>query len=263
MKKEYILFIDSGVGGLSTLSETYKILPTNFIYYADNANSPYGTHSKAEIFSYIKSIITNCLKNFNIKIVVLACNTATTSSLKLLRTEFNNLTFIGTEPAIKLATDSGFKKILCISTPATAKQKKYHELRNKLLCSGVSITSHGLCDFAKNIDDYFSADSLSAKFYLLKNLFEIKKLSENYDSIVLGCTHYCLVQDDIFAMTKKPVINGNAGVAQQVFEMHKKNCHDSFSKISSKKMSVKFMFSESSNDLKQKYVKIFKQILAK
>ena len=51
MKKDYVLFIDSGIGGLTTLSESVKLLKANYIYYADNINAPYGDHTKNEIFS--------------------------------------------------------------------------------------------------------------------------------------------------------------------------------------------------------------------
>lgn len=257
MKKEYILFIDSGLGGLSTLAETYKIKPGNFIYFADNKNAPYGNHSKQEIIGFLESIIIGVSKKFKLKAVVLACNTATTSSVKELRLKHKDIDIIGTEPAISLASKLGYKNILCLSTPVTARQNKFRVLR-KTLPYSTRVKCHVFNDLAKDIDELFLQKSISAKFHVQKNLFKIKKISKNFDCVVLGCTHYCLLKNDIFRMTKIPIIDGNAGVSRRVFDIF----HDLYSK-NCKSRTVKFMFSDSSTALKQKYIKIFEQILAK
>ena len=62
MKKEYILFIDSGIGGLSTLAQTYKMVNFNYIYCADNANSPYGMHSKRDLNEFLSILINKITK---------------------------------------------------------------------------------------------------------------------------------------------------------------------------------------------------------
>lgn len=258
MKKEYILFIDSGFGGLSTLAETYKILPRNFIYFADTKNAPYGNHTKKEIANFLETAISSISKKFNVKTVVLACNTATTSSVKFLRKTFPCITIIGTEPAIALASKYGYKSILCLSTPATAKQKSFETLKDKLTSSGAKVTAHTLKDFASTIDEYFFAESISSRFHLQKNLYKIKSLSKNCDSVVLGCTHYCLLASDIFRMTNLPIFDGNGGVARRVFDVCTKS-----EPVFNQKPSVKFIFSQNLPNLKQKYIKIFKQILAK
>ena len=125
MKKDYIVVIDSGLGGLSTLAECVKNVKTNYIYVADNKNHPYGTHSKREITSFLIDIIINLKKFCDFKIVILACNTATTSSIESLRRRFPELIFIGTEPAIKLAYNFSYRNILALTTPATAAQQKF------------------------------------------------------------------------------------------------------------------------------------------
>lgn len=66
MKKEYILFIDSGVGGLSILSEVCKLFPSNFIYFSDNGHCPYGSRSKSDIFELLKNIIVELKRFFEI-----------------------------------------------------------------------------------------------------------------------------------------------------------------------------------------------------
>ena len=117
MKKEYILVIDSGIGGLSTLCEIYKVLPANYIYFADNKNAPYGKHKKEDVYNFLETIIGSVCLKFKVSMVVLACNTATTTSIEKLRDKFTGIKFIGTEPAIKLAGSFGNKKILSVATP--------------------------------------------------------------------------------------------------------------------------------------------------
>lgn len=258
MKKEYILFIDSGIGGLSTLAETYKILPANYIYFSDNKNHPYGKHSRKEILLFLKQIIDKVRNNFNIKIVVLACNTATTSAIESLRSFYRDLCFVGTEPAIKQAYDLGYRNILVLSTPLTAKQKKYKTL--KLKFSDANISTKSMQNFAHNIEAFYHASSPLYNLKLIKDLFVIKNSAKNHDAIVLGCTHYCLVKRQIKQFAGLPLISGNSGVSMRVF--------DKFKQISEQKnlqnMSLLpiFLFSTPSKSLEQKYIKIFSQILA-
>ena len=173
MKKEYILVIDSGAGGLSTLCEVYKRISANFIYFADNKNCPYGSHKKKEIFGFLKNIIDEVLKKYYVSLVVLACNTATTSSISKLRNAYPNLVFVGTEPAIKFASSLGYKKILMISTPVTAEQKKYIELKSSLDCEIVSLKMQG---FANHIELWLAETAMSDANLLGKLL---KNNSEN------------------------------------------------------------------------------------
>jgi len=96
-------FFDSGIGGTSIWKEVHELLPNeNTIYLADSKNAPYGDKSKDKIIEYcIKN--TEILLNQNAKIIVVACNTATTNAIKVLRDRYT-IPFIGIEPAIKLAS---------------------------------------------------------------------------------------------------------------------------------------------------------------
>ena len=112
MKKEYILVVDSGIGGLSILAQMLKLFNSNIVYFADNKHCPYGSHSRAEILNFLVKIIDKIRKKYNLKIVVLACNTATTSAILHLRKKYKDLVFIGTEPALNLANQLNYKQIL-------------------------------------------------------------------------------------------------------------------------------------------------------
>lgn len=253
MKKQYILFIDSGIGGLSTLSETMKILKANYIYYADNLNCPYGSHTPNQIQNYLKNIISQLKQTYKIKIVVLACNTATTSSIDYLKKEFADIIFIGTQPAINLAVKY-YKKPLCIATPLTIKQKKYLSLVKK---SNIEIKSIGLEHFAKDIEDYMITKTLEYKIKLIKDIFYLKSISKSFDCIILGCTHYALISDILAKHIKLPLINSNTEIGENVKSFASKI------KLTTNKSSIKIILS-SNNDLqKQKYIKILNQILAK
>jgi len=88
-------FFDSGLGGLTVLSEIYHLLPNeHLIYLADSKNAPYGKKSNQEIIALsIKN--TEKLLALNCKIIVVACNTATTNAIKILRATYPNISFIG------------------------------------------------------------------------------------------------------------------------------------------------------------------------
>ena len=255
MKKDYILFIDSGIGGLTTLSQCVKILPANYLYFADNQNAPYGNHSAEEIFGYLKQIITYLLQKYNIKIIVLACNTATTSSIDKLRNAFKNICFIGTEPAINLAKNLGFKNIFCAVTPATLKQNKFKMLSNSLNTKTRHYASKTL---AKNIECYYADKSLLSQFNLSKEIYTLLNKSENCDSIVLGCTHYVFLKEKLKKLTGKTVLDGNLGTSKQVQKIYSKS-----HLLKAVKTSVKFFVSNAEIYPKEIYKKIFQEILAK
>ena len=247
--------MDSGIGGLSTLAETCKILPANYIYFADIKNCPYGNLSKKEISNLLKEIITKILSSYKIVMIVLACNTATTSAIDDLRKEFTNIPIIGTEPAVNLAKNLGYKNILALTTPATSKQEKYNNLVKH---TGSNIRTLSMPSLAQKIENYFANQSSFNFLNLQKDIMHIKKISQNYDCVVLGCTHYVLVEDMIKNITQKSVINGNIGIARQVLKKLNTKYFQN-----NKTFTIKFLSSNSTNFAKEIYKKILGQILAK
>lgn len=210
MKKEYIIFVDSGVGGLSTLSETYKQVSGNFLYFADNKNCPYGSKSRAKI----KKILTNHTKRFtalyNVRVIVLACNTATTTAIKCLRKTFPDVCFIGTEPAVKLASDMGYSHIVSLLTPATAKQKKYLKL---VKMTNTNIKTVASVQLAPRVEISLTKKTLNQDFLLAKTTFSLKPRMRGADAVVLGCTHFTLVSGKLSKIFGLPTVDGNKGVA--------------------------------------------------
>ena len=245
-KNKSILVIDSGIGGLTTLSSISKNLNANFIYFADNKFAPYGNKTSEFLKNRLFDIISSLQTKYNFSIVVLACNTATTITIRHLRTSFPNLIFVGTEPAYKVAIDKGYKKPAIIATERTIGHISSF-LSNKFkLISSKSLAS--------NIEKTFVCDSKINKFQLLKDIYRLKKNTQNNDCLVLGCTHYVFLKQKLSKLLKIPVIDGNQGVSNQVLQYHQQD------KL--KKSSYKIILSHKNYSSLQNYKKILKQILA-
>lgn len=283
MEKDYIVFMDSGIGGLSTLAESYKLCPQKYIYFSDNANCPFGSKSNHQIFKLLETAINNLTSKYSVKTVVLACNTATTSSIKKLRSRFPNIKFIGTEPAIKLASSKGYKRITVLCTPATARQKKYINLTHQ---SKTFVSTHKMPKLAFLVEQFFCTQKFCVKLKLLKVLYAEKSRDVHSDALVLGCTHYCLIKSQISKIFGLPVFDGNFGVAKQVlFACNKfdrennsnldklrkkqndqqnfpKNAQNLLKNSQNFKNDIIFVFSNPTEAIKEKYMKTFMQILA-
>lgn len=176
---------DSGIGGTSIWREINNLLPNeNCIYLADSKNAPYGQKSKEEI-------IKLCFKNTEFllqkkcKLIVVACNTATTNAIAELRAKYN-VPFIGIEPAIKpAAVNSKTQKIGILATQGTLNSSLFHE--NAAKFSDVTIieqVGHGLVQLIEN------GDLKSAKIKNLLRQYLNPMIAENIDFLVLGCSHY-------------------------------------------------------------------------
>lgn len=245
-KTTSILFIDSGIGGLSTLSKANTINTADFIYFADNKSSPYGSKSDKFLKQRLFDIISNLSKKYNFKIVVLACNTATTSSISFLRTKFPHLLFIGTEPAFKVAIDNKFNHPAIIATPRTIHHLKSKNLKNFLLIPHKNL--------ARIIEEFLISPTTKTRLKLLKMIYTIKQQTKNCDCIILGCTHYVLIKELISKITELPILDGNSGVSEQIFRKNQP--------FSVPKSSYKLILSDKNRILLQKYKKILRQILA-
>lgn len=176
---------DSGVGGTSIWREIHRLLPNeNTIYLADSRNAPYGERRKEEIVALSKKN-TEYLLNLNCKVIVVACNTATTNAIHELRTSYD-VPFIGIEPAIKpAATSSRTQKIGILATKGTLSS----ELFNKTLEQFQNTTiieqvGHGLVRLIE------SGKIDSSEMSELLNQYLRPMIEANIDYLVLGCSHY-------------------------------------------------------------------------
>ncbi|WP_432412675.1 glutamate racemase [Rasiella sp. SM2506] len=187
MKKDAPIGIfDSGVGGSSIWKEIHQLLPNeNTIYLADSANAPYGNRSEANIVELsIKN--TEALVAMGCKIIVVACNTATTNAIDLLRKKFK-IPIIGIEPAIKpAALGTHSKSIGILATKGTLSSALFHKTSEAFTkdISVVEIVGEGLVTLIEN----GAIESLELRKLLIK--YTAPMLVANIDYLVLGCSHY-------------------------------------------------------------------------
>jgi len=186
MNKKPIGLFDSGVGGTSIWKEIIQKLPyENTIYLADSKNAPYGEKTKQEIIEIcIKN--TEYLISKGAKIIVVACNTATTNAINLLRSKYN-IPFIGIEPAIKpaaLATQT--KAIGILATKGTLSSDLFHKTSNKFTSDITLIEQEGTG--LVNLIEKNKIESLEMEILLKKYLNPM--IQKNIDYLVLGCSHY-------------------------------------------------------------------------
>ena len=176
---------DSGVGGTSIWMAIHRLLPNeSSIYLADSKNAPYGQKSKDEIIR-LSCKNTELLLENNCKIIVVACNTATTNAIKELRSKYA-VPFIGIEPAIKPAVNSSkTQKVGILATKGTLNS----ELFNKTLeqfhdTKIVEQVGYGLVQLIENGDMY------SAEMTELLETYLRPMIEADIDYLVLGCSHY-------------------------------------------------------------------------
>ncbi len=186
MKNQPIGIFDSGVGGTSIWKEVIKLLPNeNTIYLADSKNAPYGEKSSDKILSLsIKN--TEFLISKGCKLIIVACNTATTNAIDYLRKTYN-IPFIGIEPAIKpaaLLSKTGAIGILATKGTLTSKlfEKTAAEYTKNITI--IEQDGEGLVPL---IED---GKLRSRELNELLSTYLKPMLNFNIDHLVLGCTHY-------------------------------------------------------------------------
>jgi len=217
MNNEYICVYDSGVGGLTTLKAIQNLLPKErFIYFADNKNCPYGNKSDKEILNLIKENINKLLNQHKIKMLVLACNTATSCCIDMIRSLYS-FPVVGIEPAINLALKNcKNNEVLALMTKATSKQNKYKNLKNKF---DGRVHSLALTHLAKNIEDYLVCNKNFCVYKYINIIKLALEKNKKIDSIVLGCTHYVYLKGEFNKTLKVKIYDGNQGVAIRVREL--------------------------------------------
>lgn len=203
---------DSGVGGTSIWKEIHDLLPNeDTIYLADSKNAPYGQKSKEEIIDLsIKN--TEYLLNQNAKIIVVACNTATTNAIKELRAKYN-VPFIGIEPAIKPAAIHSQKHAIGIlATQGTLNSDLFHQTAEKFQDTKImEQIGHGLVTLIENGEIH------SKEMNRLLHQYLEPMIAANIDYLVLGCSHYPYLIPQIKKILPKEIkiIDSGEAVARQ------------------------------------------------
>ena len=219
-KENPIGVFDSGIGGTSIWREIHDLLPNeDSIYLADSKNAPYGQKSKEEIIGLcIKN--TEFLLNLNCKIIVVACNTATTNAIEELRVKYD-VPFVGIEPAIKpAAINSKKNSIGILATQGTLNSKLFIQNVEKFNNTKIiEQIGHGLVTLIEN------GEINSAQMdKLLRNYLQ-PMIEAKVDYLVLGCSHYPYLIPQIKKIipAEIKIIDSGEAVARQVKNVLIKN----------------------------------------
>lgn len=203
---------DSGIGGVTVLKEILKILPNEeYIYYSDSIHNPYGEKTQEEVFTYVDEIIKFFIEK-NCKAVVFACNTATALTIEEIRKKYKDLTIIGIEPAYKMVNDyAKNKKILVMATPNTINSEKfknlYHEYDNH---NTILLPCPNLANLIEEKEINKITDFLK----------ESLPINQNIEVVVLGCTHYPLIKEEIIKILGNVIFyDGGKGVAKRLYNL--------------------------------------------
>lgn len=265
MKKEFILVIDSGLGGINILNSLKKQFHNeNYLYILDNKSCPYGNKNKDFLVQNAINLIDFYMHKYKIKLIVLACNTLTSVAIDEIRNYLckknankienfkskqkrikDNVNYdifvVGTEPPIKMVDST--QKTLVLATEQTI---KYNKLINECLYEK-QFTFVALKDVAKTVDENFY--NRTKIFNLLKQQIPQKK----YKNVVLGCTHYYYLENLIKMVLKNPFLTfytASLGVTNRVGELLNKKTTPSKQLQKNGKIKLKL----TKNNLKLKHI---------
>lgn len=206
---------DSGLGGLSVLRKCMKVMPyENFIYYGDSLHAPYGTKSLDEVRDRSLEVLEKLL-SMGIKGMVVACNTATSAAVRLMRERYPYLPLVGIEPAIKPAVlHRPGSVVLVMATPRTLAEEKFKALSDQYerLAHIEAVPCEGLMEYIEN--GILSGPELEN--YLKDRLLPFPM--DRVGAIVLGCTHYPFIQDTLQEIVgeRVEILDGSEGTAREI-----------------------------------------------
>lgn len=205
---------DSGVGGISVLRELVALMPQeNYIFYGDSEHAPYGTKTLEEVQT-LTCADAEHLMNQGVKALVVACNTATSAAVHILRERYEDIPVIGIEPALKpavLAKDQ--PRVLVMATPMTLREEKFRLLMEKFKKQAqiLPLPCPGLVEFVERGE----VEGEELEMFLKKLFAEYER--QPVDCVVLGCTHYPFVKSTIQKVlgVHVQIFDGGAGTARE------------------------------------------------
>ena len=193
----------------------------NYIFFGDSKNAPYGTKTLEEV-QKLTCADAEYLLSRGVKALVVACNTATSAAIRILREKYADMPVIGIEPALKPAVHAGgHPRVLVMATPMTLREEKFHALMQRFESDAeiLRLPCPGLVEYVEQ--GVLEGAELEA---FLANLFEPYQ-SHPVDCVVLGCTHYPFVRETIQKLLGAGVqiFDGGAGTARET-ERRLKDC---------------------------------------
>jgi glutamate racemase len=217
-----ILVFDSGVGALSIIQAIHREIPQlSIIYCSDNRFFPYGTKPEEEVRQRVPQAIKSVLAAHPCDLVVIACNTASVVALDSVRSQIS-LPVVGVVPAIKPAAQLSQNKIIgLLATPITVQRAYTHKLIEEYAkdCRVVLKGSSALVEMAERKLRGFTIDPEEVRPEILE--FSLGGGSDQPDHIVLGCTHFPLLRDELLQALGRPVklVDSGDAIARRVGQL--------------------------------------------
>lgn len=221
-KNAPLLFFDSGIGGLSVLSAVRTALPNApIVYAADYAAMPYGSKSEAEIAARVPALLGQLVERYQPRLVIIACNTACTIALSHVRASLN-IPVVGTVPAIKtaaLATQTGVFGLL--GTAATIRQPYVDRLEAEF-AQDMLLLRHAAPELVLVAEAKMRGEQIDpAVFTNAIAGLTTQNHGNKMDVIILGCTHFPLLQEELAKAAKTDVqfVDGAVGITRRILHL--------------------------------------------
>lgn len=259
-------FLDSGTGGIPYMLYLKKLCPeVKCVYLGDTANFPYGEKNQTEICNCAKNACELLIKKFSPKAIVIACNTISVTALDFLRKTFPKTPFIGTVPAIKLASAVSKNRRIGLLATNQSVNNPYTEKLIKDFAKDCYVAKLGnpfLIDFIEK--SLFTASDMDIKNAIMPSIQFFKQ--ENVDTIILGCTHFLHLSEEIkfYAGNEMTIVDSREGVAKQALRIYKKEKNQKAEKLNNCEKSLQFedktFFVTSENNSKAEYELLSKEL---
>ena len=213
-----LLFFDSGIGGLSVLQEARKLLPNApIVYAADFAGLPYGEKSEAEIAARVPALLGRLVERYRPRLVTIACNTASTIALSQVRSALD-LPVVGTVPAIKPAAALSKSRVIgVLGTNATVRQPYVDNLAREFAGDAL-VLRHGAPSLVSAAEAKLRGEPVDgAVIRAALDGLTGQPDGERIDTIVLACTHFPLLADELRqAAPGVDFVDGAQGIARRI-----------------------------------------------
>lgn len=224
-----VALMDSGVGGLPYLESARLLLPgARFVYLADRAGFPYGTKTREEVEAIVRNRVDRLAAAFELRALVIACNTASQAALAAARRDHPGLPIVGTVPAVKPAAERTKSGVIGILATERAVRDPYLDELEARFASNCRVERRAAQDLVAFVERrLFAADAAERRAVLLPHLEAL--VEAGADVIVLACTHFLHVARDIEELASElarargrppvGVIDSREGVARRLREL--------------------------------------------
>lgn len=220
-----ILFLDTGVGGLSVLGEVRKSLPqAPILFAADYAGQPYGQKTEAQVAARVAGLLGRMTERYRPRLACIACNTASTIALGMVR-EVLEIPIVGTVPAIKPAAENTRTGVIgLLGTAGTIRQQYVDDLEAKF-ASGKTLLRHAAPELVGEAERKLRGGTPDRKVLAAAlNALSAQDEAMALDQVILGCTHFPLLRDELADVAVHDLgwspdvqfVDGAAGIARRI-----------------------------------------------